>query len=278
MPAIVSQIRQALLGCVKPAVLWAYVYLWAPPRNAVRALLGRSRTVILNYHRVDDGYADAVTVGTAQFRRQMRALKRRCKVIDMDTFLSQRGQPRRRTSAVVTFDDGYADNYEAAGFLRDEGLPCTFFICTGIVGTEQAFPHDMKRLGHRVPALSWSQVHEMAEWGFRFGNYTAGHGNLGQSTPDEARAEIEQAADDLRRELGPTGSESWLAYPHGKPTDISDEARELLPEIGIQFCFSAYGGTNRPDFEPMNILRQGVNHEFSDLGFRALVEGWSVRS
>jgi len=277
MSTPIGQVRRKLLRWAKAAVLWAYVYLWAPPRNFVRALLGRAHTVVLNYHRVDDGFNDAVTVGTEQFRRQMRALKRRYKVIDMDTFLSQRGRRRWRTSAVVTFDDGYADNYEAAKVLRDERLPCTFFVSTGIVGTEKPFPHDIQRLGRRVPALSWSQIREMAEWGFRFGNHTAGHRNLGQSALEEARAEIERAAGDLRRELGPTGSEAWLAYPHGKPTDISDEARQLLPDIGIRFCFSAYGGTNRPDFDPMDILRQGVNHEFSELAFRALVEGWSVR-
>ena len=257
-------------------MLLLYVYLWAPLRDALRSLCGRSHTVILNYHRVSDEFRDAVTVGLEQFRRQARILRRGWDVQDMASFLSRRGRPRRRTAVVITFDDGYEDNYRAAEILRQASLPCTFFISTGIVGTDKAFPHDIKRLARRVAALDWDQVREMAEWGFAFANHGVSHSNMGDISFEQAVDEITTASADIRRETGQADSARWFSYPHGRPEDITDDVREALGECGIEACFSAYGGTNRPNFDILDIRRQGVNHQFSDLGFKALLRGWRV--
>ncbi len=264
-------------GTVKFLVLWSYVYLWAPCRNAVRRLLGRAHVVVLMYHRVSDDYKDSVTVGKSQFARQLRILKQRMPVVGIGTLLAEQGRRRWKACAAITFDDGYEDNYEASKVLRALELPCAFFISTRIVGTDQAFPHDLRRLGHRVPALRWSQIREMAEWGFEFGNHTATHQNLGQLSLEEARAEIQAAQEDLLREVGSAGRGSWLAYPFGKPQDIRSDVRQALQDLGVECCLSAYGGTNPPDLNPMDIRRQGVDHTFSDLAFKAVLEGWRVR-
>jgi peptidoglycan/xylan/chitin deacetylase (PgdA/CDA1 family) len=43
----------------------------------------------------------------------------------------------------VTFDDGYADNFhEALPILEEVGVPATFFVCTGILGTREEFWSD----------------------------------------------------------------------------------------------------------------------------------------
>jgi peptidoglycan/xylan/chitin deacetylase (PgdA/CDA1 family) len=50
---------------------------------------------------------------------------------------------RRRDLAVVTFDDGYADNHHVAlPVLARLRIPATFFVATGYVGTGRRFPHD----------------------------------------------------------------------------------------------------------------------------------------
>ena len=278
MPRLAAATRKWLRSSAKSVFLFGYVHLWAPLRNLVRSLQGRSHTVVLNYHRVSDEYRDAVTVGVDQFREQMRMLRTSCQVLDMRSFLSQRGRSRRRKAALITFDDGYEDNYNAAKILREENLACTFFISTGIVGTKKAFPHDLKRLSKRVPALTWDQIHEMSEWGFHIGNHGVNHSRLSEASYEEAVEEITKASDDIVREIGPTGSERWLSYPHGMPDDLPDGVRAALADIGVDACFSAYGGTNGPQFDVMDIRRQGVNHAFGPLAFRALLEGWRVRT
>ena len=273
-----------IAGCreaAKQAFFAAHVYLCAPCRNLYRRLTGTCRTTVLLYHRVSDDHLDSVTVGVEQFIEQVRLLRRRYDVMDLPTFLARRGQPRRRPGVVITFDDGYADNCLAARLLRRAGLPGTFFLSTRIVGSDRGFEHDLKKLGKTVPALRWEQVRQMANWGFHFGNHTADHANVGKIPLPEALDQIEKAQRDLTDHLdGAAGSTRFagvlaaMAYPFGRPSDITPEVRQALDTAGFDCCLSAYGGTNPPNFDRLNILRQAVDHNFSLLAFRAAIEGW----
>ncbi len=276
----------------KQAFLAAYVYLWAPCRNLYRRLTGTCRTTVLLYHRVSDDHLDSVTVGVEQFIEHLRLLRGHYDVMDLPTFLANRGQPRRRPGVVITFDDGYADNHLAARLLRRAGLPGTFFLSTRIVGSDRAFDHDLQKLGKPVPALRWEQVRQMADWGFHFGNHTADHANVGKVPLPEALDQIEKAQRDLTDHLGGAGAGAagWsrfaggstrfagvlaaMAYPFGRPSDITPEVRQALDSAGFDCCLSAYGGTNPPNFDRLNILRQAVDHNFSIRALHAAIEGW----
>jgi peptidoglycan/xylan/chitin deacetylase (PgdA/CDA1 family) len=177
---------------------------------------------------------------------------------------------------VLTFDDGYEDNVLAALLLRREGLPCTFFVSTAIVGSGGAFPHDLARLGHAVPPMSWDQVRRLARWGFAVGNHTAHHVNLAQAAADAALAEVSAGRADLQKELGEAARTDCLAYPYGQPWDITEEVRGRLGGLGVAYCFSAYGGSNPPTFERLNIRRQAVDCSLGRLRLRAAIEGWAV--
>ncbi len=238
---------------------------------------GAYHTTVLLYHRVSDHYVDSVTVGTGQFKSHLAILRRHYEVVDMPTFLAGNGGHRRRPAVVSSFDDGYADNLPAGRLLRRAGLPGTFFLSTRIVGTDRPFEHDLKKLGHRVPALSWDQVRQLAGWGFHLGNHTAEHVNLGQLPPREGLEQVRIAQQDLQAHLGNGCVVPALAYPFGRREDITDEVRQGLSSLGVAHCFSAYGGVNPPNFAELNILRQAVDHNFSDLAFRAAVEGWTGR-
>jgi len=104
----------------------------------VRALRVRG-TVVLMYHSVSpverEGLQDAsMTVSAASFEEQMSFLSRRRKVISLDTLVRQleKGRCADPGTVVVTFDDGYLDNYEvAAPILQRYALPATLFIATG---------------------------------------------------------------------------------------------------------------------------------------------------
>jgi len=261
----------------KTAFLWCYVYLWAPLRNLWRSLSGTSHATVLLYHRVCDESLDSVTVKTSQFQRQLNILGRGYQIVSMEQFLRSRGLPRRRTWVVLTFDDGYQDNHAAARLLREARIPCTFFVSTGIVGTSRGFPLDA-RLKRRIPVLSWEQVREMSVWGFGIANHSVSHVDMGKAGIEESLAEIRQASVNLVMQLGAIGPEKWFAYPFGRPENISEAVRDRLGALGIDYCFSAYGGTNPPDFDPLDIMRQGVNHTFSDLAFRSVIEGYRVRA
>ncbi len=268
-----------LRGLVKDIIFQVLLHTIIPLRNCIRGRAGECHATVLLFHRVSDSFADSITVGVEQFRDLLRLLRRRYDVVDMAEFLEARGTPRRKPVVVLTFDDGYEDNLLAALLLRREGLPCTFFVTTRVVGGEGAFPHDLRHLGRRVPALSWEQARLMARWGFHIGNHTAHHINLSDVSSEEACKEIRLAIDDLKREIGPSSrGHEWLAYPYGRAGDITAEMWARLPGLGITHCFSAFGGTNPVDFSVLDIRRQNIDCHFGPVQFLMAIEGWIARS
>ncbi len=77
-----------------------------------------------------------------QFVDQIRHLKRHCSILSIDEVvrLTQAGEPFPERAAVVSFDDGFENNYTvAAPILDDIGVPAVFYISSGIVNTNMMF-------------------------------------------------------------------------------------------------------------------------------------------
>lgn len=106
-------------------------------------LPGRSSLIVLNYHRVGDASATAYDSGTfsctaAELDQQMSVLKQWLPVLTLDEAVRViHGQEKlSETSVLLTFDDGYRDNYaEAFPALRRHGLSAAFFLPTAFIGT-----------------------------------------------------------------------------------------------------------------------------------------------
>ncbi|MCS6911866.1 MAG: polysaccharide deacetylase family protein [Myxococcales bacterium] len=107
-----------------------------------RRWLPRRSLVVLNYHRVlaaepelDEGVVSATP---QEFDDQMRLIARVGTCISLSRLIRVlRGEAALPDNAImVTFDDGYADNFTAAlpALLR-HGVRATFFIATGFIET-----------------------------------------------------------------------------------------------------------------------------------------------
>jgi peptidoglycan/xylan/chitin deacetylase (PgdA/CDA1 family) len=94
--------------------------------------------IALAYHRIGDGTASFFDQGlwsatVEDFDAQMAFLKKQCDVVCPADLKDVIGK-RRGRFAVVTFDDGYRDNYEHAfPILRSRGLAGVFFVTTGFL-------------------------------------------------------------------------------------------------------------------------------------------------
>ncbi|MCA8971630.1 MAG: polysaccharide deacetylase family protein [Planctomycetes bacterium] len=266
----------SLRDTFKNSALAFWVNTWCTVRNFFRGARGDQRTAILVYHRVSDTYTDTITTGIEQFVRQLELAKANYDVLDMHEWLQSRGKPRRRPAVVFAFDDGYSDNYVAAKLMRRAGVPCTFFVCTGIVGTEDPFLHDLERIGVRVPALTWDQCREMARRGFHFASHSVYHTDFATSELDAALEEIATASRHLRNQLGLDARDHWLAYPFGLPTEMSDDLRSRIERAGVEVLFASDGGTNTQNFDLHAVHRIPVSSAISDNAFFALIEGWHM--
>ena len=92
----------------------------------------------LNYHRIGDADGSPFDHGLwsaseEQFDRQVRFLKRNFDVINTADLGIALSRPSGRY-VLITFDDGYRDNYERAfNILRSHRAPATFFVTTGFI-------------------------------------------------------------------------------------------------------------------------------------------------
>jgi peptidoglycan/xylan/chitin deacetylase (PgdA/CDA1 family) len=94
--------------------------------------------IVLLYHRVTTLTPDPEMLAVApdNFRAQMEILKETVPLVRFEDDWSKVTKP----AVAITFDDGYADNIlEALPILEEVGVPATFFVSTGTIGTSQEF-------------------------------------------------------------------------------------------------------------------------------------------
>jgi peptidoglycan/xylan/chitin deacetylase (PgdA/CDA1 family) len=104
----------------------------------------RECLVVMNHHRIGDGaatpYDSGVFSATAEaLDRQLRFLKKRFRCLTLEeTIAFVEGRTRLRGAGVLlTFDDGYLDNFQAAfPCLRSHGVQAVFFLPTRFIGAE----------------------------------------------------------------------------------------------------------------------------------------------
>ncbi|QDT38638.1 polysaccharide deacetylase family protein [Stratiformator vulcanicus] len=190
---------------------------------------------ILMYHRVTDSVPGVTeptwNVPPAQFRKQLAGLIRRgfepwrlCDVLDASA--NETLVPGN--AFVVTFDDGYANNYfEALPILESLDVPATVFISTAYLDSDQPFPSDDWEAAGRsdVPKRAWRPLttEECRALGSHplidLGCHTHTHDDF-RGRPDDLLSDLKINADILNEEFGV--ADPMFAFPYGtKATGFS---------------------------------------------------------
>ena len=179
------------------------------------------------YHRVDvsspaDPTSQALTVSPEQFEAEMAVLARDgFEAISMDRY-TVRLKLHRTTDRVVlvTFDDGYSDQYRfAVPILERYGYSATFFVNTGTIG----------RHNH----LSWQQLRDMKDEGMSVEAHGVDHVDLAALTPARQTFEIDQCIASLRAHLGT--EVIAFAYPSGA---FDADTMRIVADSGMTFGFT----------------------------------------
>ena len=142
--------------------------MWTPPnaRSPVspgRAppASGRGWATILVFHTLSETYPhDGITMSPQLFRDIAVMLRADYDVIPLTDLVARLTAGRGLTGreVVITFDDGYLDNYQlAAPVLSDLGLPACFYLTAGFIESNRQFPWDTEK-GRRTVMMSWKQA------------------------------------------------------------------------------------------------------------------------
>ena len=113
----------------------------------------RGEARVLAYHRVLESAEpqdfsfdpELISASAEAFREQMRHLKAHFVPMRFDEVLDhqQRGVPLPAGAVLVTFDDGYDDNYRVAfPILRELGMSAMFFVSTGHIDSGRPYAYD----------------------------------------------------------------------------------------------------------------------------------------
>ena len=123
-----------------------------PLVGGLRAAMHRD-VRILAYHRVLPSAEpsdfrfdlDLVSASSEAFSRQLAIVRRRFAPMRFDELADcpERGRPVPSRAVLITFDDGYDDNYRIAfPLLRDAGLSAMLFVSSGHIATGRPYAYD----------------------------------------------------------------------------------------------------------------------------------------
>ena len=246
------------------AVFFSLRYAWW------RAAVDYRRPRILMYHMIRGplrgGRFNKLRVAPTEFERQLKWL------VDNGwrfAFLSELHEVAGQSKTVVlTFDDGYRDNFTSAHpLLLKYGAKATLFLVVDRFdrdwSTTKKAHHDSGEL-MREPKLTDAEVSEMLQSGaWELGAHTLTHALLPDLTHAEKRHEIAGGKAELEATFG-TNVASF-AYPFGI-FDNDDEA--LAGALGYDFAVTTDTGIS-PDIhaEALRLKRVKVSGKEGALGF-----------
>ena len=252
----------------------------AVPEGSVVAgpALPRDWPLILAYHSVSNERDDALTSRADSFEAHLVWLRARgYRSVTLRDLTAGSLIPGERV-VIVTFDDGYADNYTVAfPLLERHGFVATIFLVTDYVGTSRIHEWDVQKQtarhgGAPFRLLDWSKVREMAGRGIDFGSHTCTHPLLTRISPSQRRDEIVRSRFDLEQRLG--REVTSFCYPQG---DLDEDAMRIVEEAGYRCAVVTPPRAGIP--RSMYALRRvGLYHHTTPLAFRLKLIPWVRRS
>ncbi len=226
------------------------------------------RILILMYHSVSDSGeygrlpADCRPLG---YRVGVRDLQNHLEILHQEgcsTILLQDLAEARAGRAklpprpvILTFDDGYGDNFSSAlPLLRSAGCRAAFFLSVSYLG--------------RPGMLTWEEASRLAAAGMEIGSHGMNHGLLSGKSRAELRRELEESRRCLKERLGLAAE--YFSLPRGY---LPRALPRLALRAGYRGLCTSRPGLNTLRTDPFRLCRFPVRSGISPEEFRALISG-----
>ncbi len=211
--------------------------------------------IVLFYHRVADHAPNPWTISNTRFRAQLRWIQQRFEIISLTTAQQRIASDANQQPAVcITFDDGYADNCDAAiPWLLENNVPFTYFVTSSNLLSGEPFAHDSDQNCPLAPNTP-QQLRDMAAAGVEIGAHTRTHADLGTlAAESDLYDEIVGSKHDLEALLDT--AVRYFAFPFGLQENMTTAAFRVAFQAGFWGVCSAYGGYNMPGSDSFHLQR-----------------------
>lgn len=240
------------------AILISYysIYIWQ------RHCLGR----VIVFHEIKD---------EMRFKEKMMWIHEHYKIVTLDELLSK---TLNTPCLAITFDDGYSCWYEkAAPILKELNIPATFFVCSGFIGLKgeqlRWFCRERLKRQQILKPLTKNQLIDLANNPlFEIGSHTKTHIDLGKNI--DSNILITEIYDDKKQLEDWIGRPvRWFAYPFGRKSNISSQARNCIAQAGFEGAFTLIPGFVYPSMDKLLINRDSLDLTDSHVFWSARLNG-----
>lgn len=182
---------------------------------------------VLMYHSIGYEKDNPVRLPVVNLEKQMKYLKdNNYTTLSLDELYDyfENNKPIPEKSIVLTFDDGYLDNYtKLYPVLKKYGLKGTIFVITKAIDKEKDY-------------LLSSQLKELDKSCLTIESHTACHENLSELSYDKQLKTLKDSKEYLEKTLN--RKVNYIAYPFGK---YNKETLKAAKDAGYKMAFTTDG-------------------------------------
>lgn len=196
----------------------------------------RNHIPILMYHRLADVPGDRNALPPEKFAEQLKFLKQQgYYTASMEEVWAHytSGKKLPKKSVLLTFDDGYADNFSAAlPLLQKYQMRAAVFPISNWVGKENKWENFNKK---PTMTMTYDQLQAWRDAGMEIGAHSVNHPFLSTCQPDIVLGEVSECKQALQNRLG--CEISFFCYPYG---NFSPSVITALKEAGYKGAFAIF--------------------------------------
>ncbi|WP_058952968.1 polysaccharide deacetylase family protein [Clostridium tyrobutyricum] len=191
-------------------------------------IYNNSSVPVLMFHSIDYEKGNELRIPKDAFREKMKFLKDSgYTTLTLNEFYKfiEENKPVSEKSVLITFDDGYEDNYtNAYPVLKEFGLHATIFVITSTVDKDSGY-------------LTSNQLREMNRNGIDIESHTVNHDDLDKLSYEKQLETLRNSKESLENILNK--KIDYIAYPFGH---FNQNTIKAVQVSGYKMAFTTESG------------------------------------